>query len=915
MMTNSKQGALRLVLMAGAAWAVGGHVWAQDAAQGAALATEDTTEVTIVGRRPLAESDAAAMKAQKASDSLVSVLAADAIGDLPDQNIAFAVGRLPGVALERDQGQARYVNLRGMPRRWTTISFDGLSVVSAEGRDSRFDNIPSAIASQVTIQKAIVPSMPGDTVAGNIDIRTRRAFDYKGQKITGKIGVGAVNLGGGQEYDSSLVYSNIFMDGKLGLVAQASHYQREMATENWEVDPYLTQRAAAPGKRFAREFEYKNYRLTRYNDSASFRADYKLDDSNTIFASTIWTRFHDDELRDNFIVRLDQGTNSAKKSYNSDDYFTANDPTHGTVYGARANGRVDYRDSVETLGTSTIGGEHKWDDNAISWRVNHTEASNGADEPVGFAFQSPSTFTDRPSVVYDFTDPDHNTISLFRTTGTDTARTLGAAVTSIESFPAPMSSVFQIKGGELTIADTAKVDYDHNTQFFGHDTKLELGGMVTSRRKKSTPVQYTGTQATLTAKGFVVPTYGTLAADIPYKGKQELGYTFRYTDKALAYDLVQTYADAGALVRDDAGAVQNYWKVSENLTAAYAMATTTFDWGNLVYGVRVEKVENTGEAYISPTGTPTLVHTKSEDTLAYPSVHVNWNLTDDLKARLSLTSTASRPDYDDMRPNFTFSDSNQTVSGGNPDATPEKQNGFDAYLEWYPHNSFVMAGFFYKDIKDVLFSQTGTFGSDALNSGSTDRSGYAFTTLRNGGNGHLQGFEVFTSTTAEDFVEAHNLPDWLGGFGVHASATFADSEVSVPAYNVGSKTTPVIVPERKVKLPGTSDAVYNLQAIYEKYGLTVRLAYQYRTDWIQDIGAYTMVGGVAVPTDNGDIYWAADEEIDLSVRYQINTNLEWYADASNIGNQPAVRYGGSEDKPIEHERFGARYVTGLRFNF
>ena len=152
-------------------------------------------EVVVTARRPLAESVAAALQIQRNSDSLVSVLSADAVGGLPDQNIAFAVGRLPGVGVQRDQGQARYINLRGAPVYWTTLSFDGLSVVSPQGRDSRFDNIPSAIASQLTVQKAVTPNMSGASVAGNVDIRTRRAFDYAGQTVTGKLGYGHVKLG------------------------------------------------------------------------------------------------------------------------------------------------------------------------------------------------------------------------------------------------------------------------------------------------------------------------------------------------------------------------------------------------------------------------------------------------------------------------------------------------------------------------------------------------------------------------------------------------------------------------------------------------------------------------------------------------------------------------------------------------
>jgi hypothetical protein len=114
--------------------------------------------VVVRGSRPLAESQAAALEVQRESDSVVSVLSADAIGNLPDQNVAFAIGRLPGVGLERDQGQARYVNLRGTPNYWTTLSFDGLSIVSPEGRSTRFDNIPSAIAAQVVVTKAITPN-------------------------------------------------------------------------------------------------------------------------------------------------------------------------------------------------------------------------------------------------------------------------------------------------------------------------------------------------------------------------------------------------------------------------------------------------------------------------------------------------------------------------------------------------------------------------------------------------------------------------------------------------------------------------------------------------------------------------------------------------------------------------------------
>jgi TonB-dependent receptor len=871
--------------------------------QASAKAQEKIEEI-VVKARPLAESAAAAFKAQRESDSLVSVISADSVGNLPDQNIAFAVGRLPGVAVERDQGQARYINLRGAPIYWSTLSFDGLSVVSPQGRESRFDNIPSAIASQITVEKAVVPSMPGASVAGNVDIRTRRAFDYDGQQITGKLGYGHVDLGGGEEIDSSLVYSNILAGDKLGVVLQGSYYKREMATDNWETDPYIGN-TTDPAKRFAREHENKHYRLTRFNISGSGRLDYRFDDGGSIFASSIYTLYHDDELRDNFIFRLDQGTNAAGISYTNAAYITANSPASGTSFGARINARVDFRDSREKMSTNTIGGEHNLADWDVSWRLNHTYTYDGRDNDATAAFQSPSTFTLRPTVDYDFTNGNANTVRLFATGGTTAARTKGAQVTNLEDFQFPLQTIGNLKGGDLTQADTAKLDLDREVEFLGNPTKLEFGGLYTDRMKKSRETAFSASPAGVT--------YGTFANnDIAYLGTQKLNYTFRYTDQALTTNYVNNLIATGVATRQNT--IGNYWKVTEEIGAVYGMATTKLDWGNVVYGVRAEHVKNTGEAYVSfPAAGTTpaetrLVETSSSDTLFYPSVHVNWDAAENVKTRVGLTTSASRPDFDDLRPNFAINDATQSVSGGNPDAKPEKQIGADAYVEWYiTPSSFFSAGVFYKDISDVLVQTAGVFGRDDLDRPGLDRSNYAFTSVGNGGGGNLKGFEIAYVDTAERLVQSFDGPEWMEGFGVNLTGTFTDSKVELPA--LGG------VPARNIKLLGTSDAVYNLQATYEKYGLTVRLAYQYRTDWGQFIGAYRLINGAVLPVDNGDVFWDGDEELDLSVRYQVNQNVEVYFDGVNLTNQGARRYGDSTAFPIEFEKFGARYIGGVRFNF
>jgi len=870
-----------------------------------AAANAATLEEIVITGRPLADSTAAALFIQRTSPSLVSVLSADAIGNLPDQNIAFAVGRLPGVGIERDQGQARYVNLRGAPVYWTTLSFDGLSVVSPQGRDSRFDNIPSAIASQITVEKAIVPSMPGGSVAGNVDIRTRRAFDYDGQKISGKVAAGYVKLGGGMEYDTSLVYSNVFGEN-FGIVAQGSFYSREMATDNWETDPYLSN-TTAPNERFAREHENKHYRLTRQNISGSTRLDYKFNENNGIFASTIYTLFHDDELRDNFIVRLDQGTDAGGNSYTSAAYINPANPTQGTVYGARINARIDYRDVKEKMSTSTLGGEHLFGDWGASWRLNYTYTDDGRNTPVTAAFQSPSTFSLRPTVDYDFRDISRNYLTFFRTGGATAARTKGAQVADIEDFQFPMQSIGRLIGGDITIANTAKLDLNRTVAFGGYETKIEFGGFYADRIKKSRETSYS--QAAFAT----VPTWATFAdSDLGYLGTQDLQYRFRYTDDDFTSNFVDGLIAAGTATLQDTSA--NFYKVGETITAGYVMGTTAFDWGNVVYGVRVERVENTGSAYVAFPAVGTtpaqtrLVETTSEDTLFYPSLHLNWDVTQDVKTRVGFTSSASRPDFDDLRPNFTINDANQSISGGNPGAKPEKQMGVDAYVEWYmSQTAFFSAGVFYKDIKDVLVQTSGVFGLDTLDLPNLDRSGYAFTSVGNGGDGNLKGIELAFTANIEDLFTSWSGPEWMTGFGTNISATFTDSNVNVPALPG--------VAARQIRLLGASDAVYNVQLTYEKYGLSLRLAYQYRTPWGQSVGAYRTINGALYPVDNGDIFWDSDEELDFSARYQVTQNIEAYFDAVNLTNAGARRYAHDSQHTIEYEKFGPRFIGGVRFNF
>ena len=869
-------------------------------------AGDEGDTITVTGSRPIAESEAAALDIQRASDSLVSVAASDSVGRLPDQNIAQAAGRLPGVAVQRDQGQARYISLRGAPINWTTLSIDGIAIVSPEGRDTRYDSIPSAIASQIIVRKAVTPDMTGETVAGNVDIKTRTAFDYDGFHVAGKLGGGYVELGKRQEYEGSLVVSNRFDTGigEIGVLLSGSYYQRDMITDNFETDWEVVSQDNQPGgadRIWARETENKLYRLTRKNYSYSGRFDWKPDSDNRLFVESIYTAFSDDEARDNYIFDLDDRqsadprpaapcTIAPNASPNSSGYANVcigNTPKIGTNYGVDINQRATLRAFRQSIFTNTLGGDHAFGDGwKLGWRLNYTRSKDDRSVVGEARYESASTRTARPTVSYDFTDPQLARIKLFRTVQTGANFSAGAPIVNIDDFARPLVSLTSSDFVDITEAYTAKFDVSREGELFGGDTTIAFGGRFDQRTKEANENQLSITGAQAASLG-ISTTFLPDSLDTPFKGNIPLSYNFRYFDVAKMRENVKKAQTIASYVP----LPENFYNVREQVYAAYAMATTRFDWGSILGGARIEHIKNRGRAFANLT---TPVEVENDLTLVYPSLHVNYDVATDKKLRLSFNTGAARPDYDQLRPNFTYSDTNQTVSGGNPDAKPERAYGVDGYFEWYIQpQGYAMLGVFYKEVRDVLFDDSGTFGLDVLNSGGVDRSQYTFSTITNGGKGHLYGFEAALQQQLEPFTGDLGLPEWMGGFGLSANFTYNKSKATTPD---GSK----------VSLPGTSKTVFNVGGYYEKYGASVRLNYQRRSAWLDTLGAVA---------DGGPQYWAADDELDFSARYAITKNAEIYFDASNLLNGPGRRYVRDSSYTIEWERFGRRYTGGVRVNF
>lgn len=189
----------RSILLAGTAifsafFANPAYAQVQAGADAAPAESQDTSasddEAEIVVYAPILDAQTEALREQRAADNLVNIVASDTVGRFPDQNSAAALARLPAVAVQRDQGQERYIQVRGAPNRWTSVSFDGIPVIGVDEGGStrafRFDAVPAVILDSIAVNKSLTPDLPAEAVVAQIDLRTYSPFNKRGPERTGR---------------------------------------------------------------------------------------------------------------------------------------------------------------------------------------------------------------------------------------------------------------------------------------------------------------------------------------------------------------------------------------------------------------------------------------------------------------------------------------------------------------------------------------------------------------------------------------------------------------------------------------------------------------------------------------------------------------------------------------------------------
>src|ERR1700674_3927690 len=252
----------------------------------AVVQLEAVSESVIVrGERERGELEA--LNRERTADNIVQVLPAEVIMSLPNTNVADALGRLPGVSLERDEGEGKYIQIRGTEPRLSNVTINGIHVPSPEGvRNVKLDVIPADLVDMVEISKTLSANQDADAIGGSVNLVTKSAADKPYVSILGMGGYTPIG-GGRKQYQFAGTAGQRFgPDKKLGLLFGGSYDHNPRGID--DIEP-----SYAPPTLVPTEMDLRNHLYNRTRYGFGGEADYKIGDMSSVYLRGLYSKFND----------------------------------------------------------------------------------------------------------------------------------------------------------------------------------------------------------------------------------------------------------------------------------------------------------------------------------------------------------------------------------------------------------------------------------------------------------------------------------------------------------------------------------------------------------------------------------------------------------------------------------------------
>jgi len=829
-----------------------------------------SAEILVTGQRR-AQQDA--IETKRDAFAVVDAISSDDIGKLPDHNTAAALRRIPGVAVQEDQGEPRFPIIRGLQSTYNRTTVDGAIVAAVDdgSRTVPLDIIPSVAAARVEVIKTVLPENDANAIGGVINIETRSAFDAGGAFFNGLASYGLYEQSGDVRNDkpsfrAAFAAGDTFgANDQWGVVIGASYEQLDYDIPQVEVaSPSVREYtdAGAPVNSGAltgngiqvpvqlRLFWYNNTKeRAGFNGKVEYRSandDFHWELSG-IFAST-----QDDEERIEF--RTEPLGNVADQT-----------PTSGTF----ASGR-----NIIQLNQPITNREIVIGRTAFDYKPSEMVTLDG-----DAIYSQGRLFTPNESVEFRTRDADGANYGFTYDTS-DFYPVFNPTNAEANRDPANFY-LLQHRFSEVRTKDKS-------TQFrlnaaFDNDAGLTLktGGVL-----RMTDRTYTNSQIDYRAGTGYTYTLAQVVTDGPDELIRDQYLLTPQIDAGAASDFLDANLDR--FTRSDRLPSSDY-DLQEDIYAAFLQGSYTFDAVTLLAGVRYERTEIASDAVRTEGSTLTSVSNSGAYDNWLPGVHLRWEPLPDVTLRAAYTNTIGRPDYSSIVASETlsFDGSQPTLSRGNPDLKPRKSRGFDLSLEYYPRGGLISIGLFAKDIDDEIFTLTSVETLDVRGTPEL----VIVSTPRNAETAKIRGLELNLQQSLSF------LPGFLGGFGVNANATFLDTEFTFLT-EAGPRVTGLFL---------QPDTTANATLFYQSGAFEGRVSWNYLGGFLETIND-------TIP--NADQYWKERSTIDANVSYRITPSLTVYAEGQNLTDSGRRELTGpGQDYLQESADYGRTFWLGVTANF
>ncbi len=818
----------------------------------------EAVELDRINVHATRDAQAMALNQQRTSTNYVNVVSADLLGQFPDNNIAESTQRIAGVSIERDQGEGRYVTVRGAPKEFTTVTIDGVQLANPDStsRGVELDTIPADVIAALEVTKAITPDMDGDAIAGNINIRTQSALDRSGMTLRASAGAGRYELGSGDNERYNATIGNRFgADRNIGVLLSASHSKQGRFTNNVET---LYERFD-DGRIMPTEVQIKDYEGTRTRTGITGRFDFRIDPGNLLYFVASDSRFEDHEFRDNLIIAMDQHT-------------AGSDQTTGNVR-ATFDKELRERSYDKRIRTYNLGGEHYMgDDWELEWQASQSKASKQTSPRMQYIFRS----TVRPKMDYDYSNPD---FPVWQIRGRSDAPASG--VNLPESWFGFRRLNDRYEYGEEK-ENGFRLDATRQQNLLGDNGSIKFGARARLRDKSFNDERYRNGSAA---------DFGTLGITMSDLLCDSVSNNFDYflAGRRFCRDIFSKHAaplrSGSNHVRLIPDSLTADYSAKEDIYATYARLDVTWDKLTMITGVRYERTRTEGDAIQFNEDTAEVLpqHASRNYGHLLPSLHFRYEADQDRILRASYSTGINRPDFMHSAPYRTLGELDTSpVNEGNPNVKAAYAHNLDLSYEHYLRPlGLLSAALFYKHIQDPLFIAT---HSESIGGGRSRQ----VTRPENGKSGKIHGLELAWQQTF-DF-----LPGPFDGLGIYGNYTYAKSRADLP------------FGEGRTELPGTSRNNYNLALTYDKYGLNTRLAYNYRSKFIQSFD---------VDSPELNVYWNDRASLDFSINYALSKNWHLFGEVNNINDTRQIRFQGQRSRVLEMESFGRSWLAGIRYEY